>query len=203
MPRFDGECPVTTRNKPKPAVSRPVKLPPHPTPQIEPQAAVALPEGQERACQRHPLKSGRTFTPSLRSGTDHNIVLQSENLIIPWHRFEFPGRKNGLVEAFGGGVKWTTMRGWQKTGKAPIWALRVYEQLIQDRMAKCGDVLVMLRAEIDRLETAPPKAVGFATVGPSGTDKRGSGGRNRKHLGGTASKVAPSPDPNDLPPAAE
>ena len=203
MPRFDGEYPVTTRNKPKSAVARPVKLPPHPTPQIEPQAAVASPEGQERACQRHPLKSGRSFTPSLRSGTDHNIVLRSENLIIPWHRFEYPGRKNGLVEAFGGGVKWTTMRGWQKNGKAPVWALRVYERLIEDRMIKCAEGLAQLRAEIHRLETALPKSSGFAMVGPNGTDKRGSGGRNRKHLGGTASKVAPSANPTDLPAAAE
>ena len=203
MPRFDGECPVTTRNKPKSAVSRPVKLPPHPTTQIEPQAAVALPEGQERACQRHPLKSCRSFTPRLRRNADGNVVIQSENLIIPWHRFEYPGRKNGLLEAFGGGVGWERMRSWQKTGKAPVWALRVYERLIEDRLAKHHEVLAMLRAEIRRQETALPQAVGFATVGPSGKDKRGSGGRNRKHLGGTASKVAPSPNPTDLPPAAE
>jgi hypothetical protein len=186
MPRFDGEYPATTQNKPQSAVSRPVKVPPHPTPKISPDAVLALPEGQEKAHGRHPLKSCRSFTPRLRGNSDWNVVLQSENLIIPWNRFEYPGRKNGMVEAFGGAAKWTTMRGWQRTGNAPAWALRIYARLIEDRLIKHHEVLDRLRAEILRVEALPPRAKGFCVV-TNGADKRGSGGRNRKHLGGSAS----------------
>ena len=52
MPRFDGEYPATTQNKPQRAVSRPVKVPPHPTPEISPDAVLDKPEGQETACGR-------------------------------------------------------------------------------------------------------------------------------------------------------